>query len=62
MQERNCTNCRHFLRAESDTAEELSYGECRHSPPSIFVMDDEPVTLFPMVDAESFCGQHKAAQ
>ena len=44
------------------TAEELSYGECRHSPPSIFVMEDEPVTLFPMVDAESFCGQHKAAQ
>lgn len=62
MNERNCTNCRHFVRAESETSEEQSFGECRHSPPMLIVVDDEPVTMFPIVDENAHCAQHKAAQ
>lgn len=62
MNERNCTNCRHYRRAESDTDEALDYGECRAHPPAISVIDDEPLTMFPQVDENCDCGEWSAAQ
>lgn len=60
--ERNCTNCRHFRRAESETAEEGDYGECRAHPPVVYVINDEPSTTYPIVTAEDDCGEWKAGQ
>lgn len=37
--DRNCTNCRHFRRAPSETAEEQDFGECLAHPPMLL----EPV-------------------
>ena len=62
MNERNCTNCLHFVRAESETAEALEFGECTHSPPVLVVIDDEPTTMFPLVDKGSRCGQWSPSQ
>jgi len=62
MIERNCTNCRHFERAKSETEEALDFGECRFYPPVMLVLNDEPTSMFPIVDELSVCGQYKAAQ
>lgn len=62
MNERNCTNCHYFVRAESDTEESPDDGECRFMPPVVVVMDDYTQTMFPQVDSNCHCGQHGAAQ
>jgi hypothetical protein len=62
VMERNCTNCAHFRRAPSETAEEQDFGECRAHPPLLIVVDDEPVSMYPLVTADEYCGEHRAAQ
>lgn len=61
-QERNCTNCRHYRQSESETEEAADYGECRAHPPFVVVIDEEPMSIYPQVDAEADCGEWKAAQ
>lgn len=60
--ERNCTNCVCYQQAESDTAEAPDYGECRLLPPVVAVVNDEPMSLFPQVDADCFCAQWESKQ
>lgn len=60
--ERNCTSCRHYRPAETETAEVADYGECRAHPPVVVVMDDTAVAIFPQVTAEVDCGEWRAGQ
>jgi hypothetical protein len=60
--ERNCTNCRNYRQAESETNEAADFGECRLLPPLLVVVNDEPLTMYPQVDDSCDCGQHEAAQ
>lgn len=61
MEEKNCTNCRHY-RAAEDEGTVLDSGECRRFPPVVVVAQDELATVYPHVDAEADCGEWKAAQ
>jgi len=60
--ERNCTSCRNFRLADSETNEAADYGECRLLPPVIVVVEDQPMTMYPQVDGDSDCSQWEAAQ
>lgn len=59
--DRNCTNCRHYRPAEENESV-LDYGECRRMPPVIVMIDDDPSTMFPQVDAQADCGEWRAQQ
>jgi hypothetical protein len=61
VMDRNCTNCRHFRPVEEGD-QVLDYGECRAHPPSVVVVDEEPMSIYPQVDAEADCGEWKAQQ
>lgn len=60
--DRNCLTCRSFCLGASETNMEADWGDCRLLPPVVVVVDDQPVTLYPQVDADCHCEQWKAAQ
>ncbi len=61
--EKQCQNCHHFCRAQTETMEEADYGECWRYPPKVIVSDGEIGYECPQVAAERpECGEWKANQ
>jgi hypothetical protein len=50
-----CAQCRHYKR-ESNEGDDI--GTCRRYPPLVVISEEEPWTLFPMVEAGvDWCGE-----
>ncbi len=65
-QGQTCSQCMWFRRV-APNAGAADFGECRRYPPHVIVMPDpmtessEPMSAFPLVDLDEFCGEFKGA-
>lgn len=57
----NCTHCAHYKPVE-DGEMLLEYGECRFNHPQLLQLEEEPISAWPIVDENGFCGQFKGKQ
>lgn len=52
-----CWNCAYFLEMKARKGSPR-FGECRRFPPSVAMIGDEVHCTWPIIQAESWCGEH----
>lgn len=61
MNDRDCTNCRHF-KERTDSHDQERWGTCHRYPPVLVggSEDEAPSSLFPLVEPLDYCGEFAA--
>ena len=54
--ERSCLSCQ-FMEMTVDDHDGEPFMQCRRLPPLVAPLDDDLITLFPVVDDQMWCGE-----